>query len=96
MSNSDQRAPATPYRGIHPFRYIDHAYYFGREELIEELLTRIMLYRMVILFGESGVGKSSLLNAGVIVALKKKGYHPEDCACNLSKTSRCWSNEYNR
>lgn len=77
MSNSDQRAPATPYRGIHPFRYIDHAYYFGREDLIEELLTKIMLYRMVILFGESGVGKSSLLNAGVIVALKKKGYHPE-------------------
>jgi hypothetical protein len=77
MSSSDKPATATPYRGIHPFRYIDQAYYFGREEIVEELLTRIMLYRLVILFGESGVGKSSLLNAGIIAALKKKGYQPE-------------------
>ena len=77
MSNPGQAVTATPYRGIHPFRYVDQAYYFGREEIIEELQTKIILYRLVVLFGESGVGKSSLLNAGIIPALKKKGYQPE-------------------
>ncbi|HJQ71351.1 MAG TPA: ATP-binding protein [Blastocatellia bacterium] len=77
MSDPGRHATATPYRGIHPFRFVDQAFYFGREELIEELLTKIILYRLVVLFGESGVGKSSLLNAGIIAALKRKGYQPE-------------------
>src|ERR1700730_8481648 len=67
----------SPYRGIQPFRFVDRDDYFGREELIDEFTAKVLLHRLVILFGESGVGKSSVLNAGLIPALRKKGFQPE-------------------
>nr|WP_281719845.1 FHA domain-containing protein [Nitrosomonas nitrosa] len=66
-----------PYRGVHPFRYIDRQYFFGREAVVDDLLIEISLYRLVLLFGESGAGKSSIINAGLIPALKGKGFNPE-------------------
>lgn len=68
---------ANPYRGVHPFRYVDEQYFFGREIVVEDLLIEISLYRLVLLFGESGAGKSSIINAGLIPALKKRGFNPE-------------------
>lgn len=67
----------TPYRGIHPYRYADHDDFFGREQIIEELLVNVILYRLVVLFGDSGAGKSSVINAGLMPELKKKGFQPE-------------------
>src|SRR6266852_1336576 len=77
MQTTPQVTPESPFRGIQPFRFLDQEYYSGREELIDELVDKVLLYRLVVLFGESGAGKSSLLNAGVVPALKKKGYQPE-------------------
>lgn len=74
MTSNDSLAP---YRGIQAFRYVDREYYFGREELINQLTSKVLLYRLVVLFGESSVGKSSLLNAGLIGALREKGFQPE-------------------
>lgn len=68
---------ANPYRGVHPFRYIDRHYFFGRETVVDDLLIEISLYRLVLLFGESGAGKSSIINAGLIPALKERGFNPE-------------------
>ena len=73
----DQVVPPSPYRGIHPFRFIDQKYYFGREEITRELVDNVLLYRLVVIFGESGAGKSSLINAGLVPALKAKGFQPE-------------------
>jgi tetratricopeptide (TPR) repeat protein len=77
MRSERQDALASPYRGIHPFRYVDQAYFFGREETVTELLAKVLVSRLVLLFGESGTGKSSLINAGLIPALKKEGLNPE-------------------
>jgi hypothetical protein len=67
----------TPYRGVHPFRYADRRFFFGRETAIEELVINVVLYRLVVLFGESGAGKSSVINAGLIPVLEQKGFRPE-------------------
>ncbi|MHA2276489.1 MAG: nSTAND1 domain-containing NTPase, partial [Candidatus Kariarchaeaceae archaeon] len=67
--NKVQNLPFSPYRGIHPFRYVDHPYFFGREITVDGLLAKVLLHRLVILFGESGTGKSSIINAGLIPAL---------------------------
>lgn len=72
-----QVVPPSPYRGIQPFRFIDQKYYFGREEITRELVDNVLLYRLVVIFGESGAGKSSLINAGLVPALKAKGFQPE-------------------
>jgi hypothetical protein len=77
MSDATPNPVASPYRGIHPFRYVDQAYFFGREGVTRELFAEILLRRLVVLFGDSGAGKSSLVNAGLIPALEREGFRPE-------------------
>jgi len=68
--------PEVPYRGIHPFRYDDHPIFFAREEETVELAGLVSVYRGVLLYGDSGAGKSSLLNAGLMPLLIERGYAP--------------------
>jgi WD40 repeat protein len=58
--------PTTPYRGIQPFRYADHAIFFAREEETQVLASLVTVYRGVFLYGDTGSGKSSLVNAGLL------------------------------
>jgi len=58
--------PEAPYRGIEPFRYIDQKIFSVREDETWDLLSKILIYRGVLLYGDSGSGKSSLINAGLI------------------------------
>jgi hypothetical protein len=60
--------PEAPYRGIEPFRYIDQKIFSARDEETWDLLSNILIYRGVLLYGDSGSGKSSLINAGLIPA----------------------------
>jgi hypothetical protein len=60
--------PESPYRGIEAFRYIDQQIFPAREEETWDLLSNILIYRGVLLYGDSGSGKSSLINAGLIPA----------------------------
>jgi WD40 repeat protein len=69
--------PRVPYRGIQPFRYADHDLFFARREETAHLLQLVTVYRGVLLYGDSGVGKSSLINAGLLPAALRLGFHPE-------------------
>jgi WD40 repeat protein len=68
--------PAAPYRGIHPFRFVDHPIFFAREAETEELMTLVSVYRGVMLYGDSGAGKSSLVNAGLLPEARGHGLEP--------------------
>jgi hypothetical protein len=69
--------PRVPYRGIQPFRYVDHAIFLAREEETEELEDLVAIYRGVLLYGASGDGKSSLINAGLLPAVARRRLRPE-------------------
>jgi WD40 repeat protein len=69
--------PAVPYRGIQPFRYVDHPIFLAREEETEDLVDLVAIYRGVLLYGASGDGKSSLINAGLLPAAARRRLHPE-------------------
>ncbi|MFI0419218.1 hypothetical protein [Spongiactinospora sp. 9N601] len=56
---------AAPYLGLAAFQAADAARFFGREQLVRELLARVSEQRFVAVFGASGAGKSSLLRAGL-------------------------------
>ncbi|MBL7797698.1 MAG: hypothetical protein JNJ90_14480 [Saprospiraceae bacterium] len=54
------------YMGVKPFEATNRSIFFGRDEDIEGLFNLILSEKLVVLFGKSGYGKSSLLNAGVL------------------------------
>ncbi|MFM7155353.1 MAG: hypothetical protein ACKOZV_14635, partial [Bacteroidota bacterium] len=58
------------YLGVQPFKTSDRQLFFGRDEDIENLHDFILLEKLVVLFGKSGYGKSSLLNAGIVPRLQ--------------------------
>lgn len=65
--------PESPYRGLEPYRYCDRMIFFEREIETERLLRLTTIYRGALLYGESGVGKSSLINAGFIPRVAQEG-----------------------
>jgi len=69
--------PAAPYRGIEPFRYVDKPIFFARDEETRKLLRYVAVYRGVLFYGDSGSGKSSLINAGFIPAIIEEGFTPD-------------------
>jgi WD40 repeat protein/class 3 adenylate cyclase len=64
--------PATdcPYRGLLAFEPEDRGYFFGREGIVEELIARLAPGRLLAVVGASGSGKSSVLRAGLIAAVR--------------------------
>jgi hypothetical protein len=70
----DPPLPDEPYRGIEPFRFVDQQIFTAREDETWALLSNVMLYRAVLLYGASGTGKSSLINAGLLPRALKDNY----------------------
>ncbi|MGA8597895.1 MAG: AAA family ATPase [Bryobacteraceae bacterium] len=64
-------APPCPYRGLLPFREEDSEFFFGREHLLQVLQETLLHRNVVQVSGPSGSGKSSLVAAGLIAALRK-------------------------
>ena len=60
-----------PYPGFKSFDEKNAPFFFGRDELIEEMLQKIEGHSFIVLTGSSGTGKSSLLSAGVYDAIKQ-------------------------
>lgn len=70
----DVGLPVNPYRGLWPFDEADDDNFFGRDKLVDRLLARLGdihgYGRFLALVGARGVGKTSILNAGLIPALR--------------------------
>ncbi|XCN72784.1 MAG: HEAT repeat domain-containing protein [Candidatus Electrothrix aestuarii] len=74
MSSSDALARTDaayePYIGLRPFEESERDSFFGRDREINILLDNIRFNRLTLLLAGSGVGKSSLLRAGVMPVLR--------------------------
>ena len=64
----------SPYRGLAAMEEKDSDYFFGREKETVDVLSALAASadRLPVLLGNSGVGKSSLAQAGVLAALKRQ------------------------
>lgn len=60
-----------PYKGLVPYYEDDAAFFFGREAEHEIISANLMASRLTLLWGASGVGKSSVLRAGVAYGLRQ-------------------------
>jgi WD40 repeat protein/class 3 adenylate cyclase/energy-coupling factor transporter ATP-binding protein EcfA2 len=73
-----------PYKGLRAFEEGDAPDFFGREELVEDLVKRLRQIRFLAVVGPSGSGKSSVVRAGLIPALRRgsipgsEGWHIAD------------------
>jgi WD40 repeat protein len=97
VANSEEPAP---YVGLVAFQPSDAEWFFGRDALVTELVTRLYERRFLGVFGPSGCGKSSVLRAGLVARLNTQntpgntgcpvvvftpGRHPvEECAVRLA------------
>jgi hypothetical protein len=61
----------SPFLGLVPYSLDDAAYFFGRDDWCANVTDNLLAYRVSILYGASGIGKSSLLQAGVLHGLRE-------------------------
>jgi len=62
----------SPYKGLNPYTEADTSIFFGRESDIQKIVNNLLAWRLTILYGKSGVGKSSVLRAGVTYTLNEE------------------------
>jgi len=65
------------YPGIRPFTADEKELFFGRDDDKEKLYRMMTLNKITLLYSKSGMGKSSLLNAGIIPLInQEQSYNP--------------------
>jgi tetratricopeptide (TPR) repeat protein len=62
-----------PYKGLIPFSEKDEQFFAGREREVKLTITSLYGAPLTVLYGESGVGKTSLIRAGVLPELGRSG-----------------------
>ena len=65
-----------PWLGLASFTEETRAYFYGREDEVAELARRVQRKLLTVLFGQSGLGKTSILRAGLVPRLRAQGYCP--------------------
>jgi len=68
--------PQNPWLGLFSYTEDTRAYFHGRDEETAELARRVQRKLLTVLFGQSGLGKTSLLRAGLVPRLRAEGYCP--------------------
>jgi hypothetical protein len=66
------RLPAAPYPGLRPFEKEEWPIFFGRERMADAVVARLLGQRVLVLHGDSGCGKSSLVRAAVLPRLEQE------------------------
>lgn len=78
---------SNPWAGLSSYqdpKYTDNPLKFsGREDDIYDLTRMVMKNIFVTLYGKSGIGKTSLLNAGVFPSLRDAGFLPVSVRLNI-------------
>jgi hypothetical protein len=68
--------PENPWLGLSSYSEETRAYFHGRDEEAAELARRVQRKLLTVLFGQSGLGKTSLLRAGLVPRLRGSGFCP--------------------
>jgi hypothetical protein len=68
--------PQHPWLGLASFTEETRGFFYGREEEVAELARRVQRKLLTVLFGQSGLGKTSMLRAGLVPRLRPEGYCP--------------------
>jgi len=67
---SPEKLPDAPFVGLRPYTEKEHSVFMGREKQTEDLSHQLQKSKFIAVLGESGVGKSSLIRAGLFPTLR--------------------------
>ncbi len=93
---SGTRLADLPYKGLMPYEEADALFFFGREADRDVIASNLMAARLTILYGPSGVGKSSVLHAGVAHRVREMAREDRDAAGRPEfavAVHRAWRND---
>jgi len=65
--------PPRPYPGLRPFEAAEWPIFFGRERMVDAVVSQLIGGQLLVVHGDSGSGKSSLIRAGVLPRLRQEG-----------------------
>ncbi len=68
------RQRSEPYKFLSYYETTDVDIFYGREAVSDLLASKISTHKLILINGQSGSGKTSLINAGIIPKLIQKGY----------------------
>src|SRR3984957_21286132 len=68
--------PESPWLGLRPFTEGAREYFFGRDAEVRDIFQRVVHKPLTVLFGRSGLGKTSLLQAALVPRLRDAGFVP--------------------
>ncbi|SEJ25635.1 nSTAND1 domain-containing NTPase [Demequina mangrovi] len=69
-------SPDCPYKGLAEYQPEDAELFFGRDDDVRAVLDTLERTGFVTVTGPSGIGKSSILRAGLVPALRRRGPEP--------------------
>jgi len=74
LTSASEKIPHRPYKFLDYYTEQDAELFFGRAPEVETICSQILAHRTFILHGRSGVGKSSIVRAGLLPRLKAQGH----------------------
>lgn len=74
MTQANQHDRKNPWNGLRT--YMEGEVLYGRSEEINVLSLMILQSHQTVVYGRSGIGKSSILNAGIFPIMRKQGVFP--------------------
>ncbi len=81
-----KRNDKNPYKALDPYAEGDRALFFGREKETHRLFSLVTQEpsRLTVVYGKSGIGKTSLLHAGLFPLLREEHFLPVPIRLKLS------------
>lgn len=81
MPRITQPLAARPYKFLQSYSEDDAPVFWGRDREIAEISSKIVQNPSYVIYGQSGVGKTSLLQAGIVPTLKAAGHRTTVLRC---------------
>src|SRR5262245_13160717 len=65
----------SPFQGLRAYTKADRDWFFGRDNETDEIISLILGHKLVLVYAQSGAGKTSFLNAKIVPELEENGLH---------------------
>ena len=93
ITTARQLDSENPWPGLESFEENARAFFFGRGRETESLLNHVRDTAVTVLYGRSGLGKTSLLRAGLFPALREENFLPIYVRLELQRGSAALSRQ---